>query len=164
MTTFVIAASPAIHSSDMFKSQFMNRDQSALNEATAAPIFLFQYRRWIITGVPDGYDFFDDGIVAAVDDNSKPQMTEEGDYAETLSAEQLAQHVYGDWDVPCAIETWETDRVFLTRQEAEEYGKARSYNYRDGWRVYAVNCVGELAQALRDGSEFDTKRVDNPVI
>lgn len=148
----------------MFKSQFSTRDKSALDEATASPIFLFQRRRWIITGVPYGYDFFDDGIVAAVDDDGKPLMTESGDYAETLTSEELSKHSYGDWDVECAIETWETDRVFLTRQEAEEYGKSRAYNYRDGWRVYSVNCVGELAQALRDGSEFDAKRVDNPVI
>jgi hypothetical protein len=146
----------------MFKSQFMNRDQSASNEATSAPIFLFQRRKWIVTGVPDGYDFFDEGIVAAVDDDGNPKMTEDGDYAEVLSEEQLAEHNYGDWDVPCAIETWEVDRVFLTRQEAEEYGNARAYNYRDGWRVYSVNCVGELAQALRDGSEFDAKKVDSP--
>lgn len=145
----------------MFQSQFITRDKSASDEATASPIFLFQRRRWIITGCPEDYDFFDDGIVAKVDDDGDPIMTEDGDYAETLNSKQLSEHIYGNWDVPCAIETWETDCVFLTRQEAEEYGRVRSYNYRDGWRVYSVPCSGELVKALRDGSEFDAKRIDN---
>lgn len=148
----------------MFKSQFSTRDKSALHEATASPIFLFQCRRWLYTGVPDGYGLFDDNTIAQVDDDEKPLMTESGDYVKVLTDKELSEHYHGDWDTPCAIETWETDRVFLTRQEAEEYGKSRAYNYREGWRVYSVNCVGELAQALRDGSEFDAKRVDNPVI
>ena len=47
----------------------------------------------------------------------------------------------------CAIEYWITDYVFLTREEAVEYGKARSYNYKK-WRVFCVPCIGELADLL----------------
>ncbi len=146
-----------------FKSQFMSRDQSALNEATAAPIFLFQRRQWIYTGVPLGYEYIFDHGVVQLDDDDKPVRDEHGEY-KVMTDEELSEMIHGDFDLPCAIETWETERVFLTRQEGEEYGKAHYYNYRKGWRVYAVNCMGELAQALRDGSEHFMKRLDNPTI
>ncbi len=147
----------------MFKSQFSTRDKSALDECTAAPIFLFQRRQWIYTGVPDGYEYIFDHGVVQLDDDDKPVRDEHGEY-KVMTDDELSEMIHGEFDLPCAIETWETERVFLTRQEAEEYGNSRSYNYRKGWRVYAVPCAGELAKALRDGSEFDAKRVDNPVI
>ena len=136
-----------------FNSKFSTRDQSASNEATFSPIFLFQRRKWIYTGVPEGYDYVFDYGVVKVGDDDLPIMNDDNDFVEVLTNEQLAEMIQGDWDVPCAIETWETDKVFLTRQEAETYGKNRSYNYREGWRVYSVNCYGELAEALKDGSE-----------
>ena len=45
---------------------------------------------------------------------------------------------------------WDTEYVFFTREEAEEWGTAHSYRYRrGGWRVYCVSAMGELADVLR---------------
>jgi oligoribonuclease NrnB/cAMP/cGMP phosphodiesterase (DHH superfamily) len=39
-----------------------------------------------------------------------------------------------------AYEYWKTDSVFLSREEAEEYGKHREYEWgEDGWRVYCIS-------------------------
>lgn len=43
---------------------------------------------------------------------------------------------------------WRTERVFLTRAEGEAFGKAKHYNYTEGWRVYCVPCKGQLADLL----------------
>lgn len=32
-----------------------------------------------------------------------------------------------------------THTVFLSREEAESYGKSRGYNFKDGWRVYCIS-------------------------
>ena len=47
---------------------------------------------------------------------------------------------------------WETERVFENREEADGYGKARSYNYPKGWRVFCVPAEGKLADLLRGAS------------
>lgn len=45
---------------------------------------------------------------------------------------------------------WDTEYVFFTREEAEQWGRDYSYRYRrGGWRVYCVSAMGELAGVLR---------------
>lgn len=132
-----------------FKSKYCSRDRSALNEITDRPIFLFQQKIWQLIGVPDGYELGDECQVYPIVENP------DEDYEpESLTWEELSQLQHGDYDVPCAIFHWETRYVFLTRQEAEEFGEAKHYNYRDGWRVYAVCAKGELREALVDGTEM----------
>jgi len=135
------------------QSKYCTRDESALAEATARPIFLFQSRRWIITAIPEGYDC-EDGEVS--------RWIEEKDEYETLTGEQLSKIPHGKWDVPCAIEEWDTERVFLTRQEATKWAEAHHYRWPDGWRVYCVCAEGELAAAIEDGSEIPGNRVLQP--
>lgn len=48
----------------------------------------------------------------------------------------------------CGAEWWETELVFLSREEGEEYGKEHEYNYKDGWRVYCVPCQGLLEELI----------------
>jgi len=43
---------------------------------------------------------------------------------------------------------WYTERVFLTREEAEDYGRANAHNLRPRWQVYCVPAGGELARTL----------------
>ncbi len=43
---------------------------------------------------------------------------------------------------------WDTERVFFSREEGEQYGKDHAYNYRKGWRVYCIPCDGVLATVL----------------
>jgi hypothetical protein len=118
------------------------RDAIADHEATRDPIFLFQRRRWIVTGCPDGWEIDEEGDCV--------RTGRSGDDPEVLSLQQLSQHCYGEWDVPCAIPVWETESVYLTREEGEAYGKSRHYNYRDGWRVYCVCAEGRLGEVLKD--------------
>lgn len=44
---------------------------------------------------------------------------------------------------------WETEWVFFTREEGEEWGRDHAYNYPRGWRVFCVSALGELADVLR---------------
>lgn len=46
---------------------------------------------------------------------------------------------------------WRTERVFLTREEARIWGKARPYVWgeeNEGWRIYGVPCDGVMANIL----------------
>lgn len=122
------------------------RDAAKFYECTADPVFLFQARRWTVLGCPEGYDFDDEGDCVATEDALS-------DDPRTLSPEELSQFRFGDHDTPCSIETWETERVYLSREAGEEYGTRRSYNYRAGWRVYCVPAAGALAVLLNEHGE-----------
>ena len=43
---------------------------------------------------------------------------------------------------------WNPERVFLSREAGERYGKACSYNYPSGWRIYSVPADGSLKDML----------------
>jgi len=120
------------------------RKQIANEEATRDPIFLLQRRRILSTGwLPHGFHWCEDC---------------EGLYNET-PADHKARHNLEDYDDPglsgdemiwnqCAVESWDTEKVFLTREGGEKYGNAKKHHYPDGWRVYCVNAEGALAHAL----------------
>lgn len=112
-------------------------------EATRDVVFLFQRRRWEVIGYPDGYASDGEGV-RPVDDNG--EFTDEGEY---LTNKQLSEMTSGDYDVPCALERWDVEGVWLDRDEAEQYGRDHAYNYPDGWRVYGVPSYGQLASMLR---------------
>lgn len=69
-------------------------------------------------------------------------------YDTKTSWETLVQERY-------ATERWETEGVWLTREEAEAYGKRRSYNYPDGWQVYGICAEGSLAKLLEKSDDLD---------
>jgi hypothetical protein len=117
------------------------RDAQRKNEALAHPIFLFQKRDYFLFAEPEDHFHDGEGIIEGevIDNCWHPK---EG--AEYLTWQQLV-------DLDCAREVWNTDRVFLSREEAEAYGKRYDYNYGNGWRVYAVPCTGVLANIL-DGA------------
>lgn len=127
----------------------MNHAERCRQEATRDVIFLFQRGEWILHGLPwttDGeYCHNGDGVQLG-DVDERGHWTPR-DVA-TLTNEELAEMMTFH-DVPCAEKTWRTERVFLTREEGEAYGKRFDYNYREGWRVYGVPAEGSLAQLLR---------------
>lgn len=43
---------------------------------------------------------------------------------------------------------WDTEYVFFTREEAEEWGRNHAYRYKR-WRVFCVCAKGELAKLLK---------------
>lgn len=122
------------------------RNKAAYDECTRDPIFLFQRRAWNLTSEPAGYEYVEDhgwvpeGVVTDAHDEGCDELPE------ALSWQQLSE-------LGCAVEEWHTEKVFLSRTEGEDHGKARAYNYLDGWRVYCVPAHGQLAKLLRDQGE-----------
>lgn len=45
---------------------------------------------------------------------------------------------------------WETESVWLDRDEAQAFGRQHAYNYPRGWQVYGVPSEGRLAGMLQD--------------
>jgi hypothetical protein len=105
------------------------RDYPA-DEITRDPIFLLQRRIVQYTEMPPGYEY-EDGTVYKIDNHEETL-----DWKEMISRE-------------CAVETWYTETVWFTRQEAEGELSARSYRYPEGGRVFCVCCEGQLAKLLK---------------
>ena len=134
----------------------MDRDPTNW-ECTRDPIFLLQTREFHIIDLPDwlGYDgdgfWFED---ECDEDISSWYSGEPDDPAidETKLLTWLSERESSalGTGVPCALEYWNIEGVFLTRQEAESYAKRTEYNYRHGWRVYCRPCDGELARILNE--------------
>lgn len=126
-----------------FHSIFCTRDASARLEATRkpkaprTPIFLFQSAT-VVPCDPKYWDCAQDFR----DGNGCP--------GEGCSNPELDTHLI---DQGVATRDWVTESVWLTRREAEAYGRDNERGYPEGWRVYAVCAEGELVDALRDGSE-----------
>ncbi len=120
----------------------LTRDEMASHEATCDPIFLFQYKRYILKEIPVEYHYNDDGDIIK-------DGTEDFENPEVLSWAELE-------DMECAIHVWETEDVFYSREEGEEYGHRRHYNYTDGWRVYCVCAQGKLAEILKKYGDKET--------
>ena len=130
-------------------SQFCTRDQSALVEATRDPIFLLlvetaQLLDYDEDDRPDSMERDDDGVL-----RWKAGGEEIGARVAFDDIVELR-----DKDFPITVET-RVESVWLTRQEGEAW--IESHRYRFGpdqrARIYCVCAEGELAQALRDGSE-----------
>jgi hypothetical protein len=62
---------------------------------------------------------------------------------------KAAESELNDHSWPFVYIEWKTESVFLTREEAEAFGKAREYRW-DKWKVYCVPCDGELAAILKN--------------
>ena len=125
----------------------MDRKERASREMTRDPIFLFQERYWIYTGLPDGHEAID-GHIWKVDENGE---IPEG--SEPVSDEELSKITHGDYDIACAVEAWRTSGVFFSREEGEQHGKDCKHRYSNGWRVYCVCAEGELAEILKKTDE-----------
>ena len=61
----------------------------------------------------------------------------------------------------CAVESWRTENVFLTKTEAMNHGESRPYawgEYLEGWRIWGVMCKGMMAEILgRHAKEFENE-------
>ena len=129
----------------------VGRGDVAYPEATRDPIFLLQSKRYYVSpdyALPEDWIWdHDEGEVV----DTAVQIDEE--CFETVSNERLES-------AGVAFVHWVTERVFFTREEGEAYGKAKSYNYRDGWRVYCVCAEGDLATILRAHSLKPTGNLD----
>lgn len=57
---------------------------------------------------------------------------------------------------------WRTEGVWLTREEAEDFGRKHTYRYVEGWRVYAVPANGALAAMLRENDVVEIRQGERP--
>lgn len=57
------------------------------------------------------------------------------------------------------VNYWRSERVFLTKREADEYGNSRPYAWGakyDGWRIWGVPCDGIMVDLLgQHNTEFE---------
>lgn len=113
------------------------RDRCHL-ECTAGVIFLLQRLVYAFLGPPPGfvYDYETDVIHA------------EDDIERTLELKDMT-HMEQACGLPCVMENWEVDSVWLSREEASEFATRTSYNFTSGWRVYGVCSKGELSKLLK---------------
>ena len=131
-------------------------------ECTRDVIFLFQRKVLNLHGLPDGLDcqegcvtikneeeFADEVVIECLDEKLLEQMR--GDGLPLREFMKLGLE-YGELCHQCVQETWLTESVWIDREEAERYGKAKEYNYVDGWRVYGVCATGDLAKLIRGES------------
>jgi hypothetical protein len=131
-----------------------DRDRRCYDSGTRDAIFVFQAGRYIYTGTPDGYYHDGEGYIRGEPDaQGCYRPAEDAEDEAYLTNAQLAQ-METDEGVPCALQIWETEAVYLSREEGEAYGNSRAYNYPDGWRVYCVPANGELGQLLRLGDRL----------
>ena len=122
-------------------------------EATANPIFLFQRRELRLSAAPepwewdgeDGYQWVD--AFDLYEDGPPDGLGEDQEGVRVVSWQELARWII-DQGEPGATEHWETLYVFLTREEGEEYGRARDYAFDAGWRVYCTPALGSLRHVL----------------
>lgn len=118
----------------------MNHCERCQAECNRDVMFLLQVKRWQLIGSPDDH-FQVDGSVYPNDPCDSP----------ALSWDELANMTIcvGNADLPCAIFSWDTEGVWLDREEAESFAKSHEYNYRNGWQVYGIPANGQLAELLR---------------
>ena len=125
------------------------------SEATANPVFLFQEARWIHTGIPysmDGeYAHDGEGVCLGKLENRVWEPYPDSDY---LTDEELSLMETED-GVPCAIKTWNTVCVFLTREGAEKHGEELKYRYPSGYRVFAVQAMGLLPKTIEAAESLE---------
>lgn len=118
----------------------MNQEWSerCKTEATKNVVFLLQRINLVVVGVPSGYEMGEDGN----------HFVREEDEA-VLSIKKAFKHsLETDDGQPAVIKELIAEKVFLTREEAESFAKAREYNYSYGWHVYGIPCEGEMVTKL----------------
>lgn len=115
-------------------------------EATRDVVFLFQRCRIVVFKIPDDPDddgeFQHDGEGICLGDTDERGCWRPRHDSEYLTNRQLVE-------MECAYEEWDTEGVWLSREEANAFGERYHYNYRDGWRVYGIPSNGLLAEAIK---------------
>lgn len=140
----------------------MNFKERCSKECTRDAIFLFQRREVEMISEPYGWEFDGDVFIMTEEDATHAnddeielfkkyqQYTQDGKFHDFS---QPHRSVFDFWQYGAEdeiYESWHTESVWLTREEAEAHGKARNYNYKFGWRVYCVCAEGKLAQLIKD--------------
>lgn len=134
-------------------------------ECTRDAIFLFQRKVINIVEVPYGWEWGDESFnmveedadlatdkeVSQYLDHYKTLLNEAKDYVERpyISYKEMYDRMV-EQGLEGTLDCWETESVWLTREEATIYAHAKHYNYPHGWRVYCVCAEGELAKLIKE--------------
>jgi hypothetical protein len=120
----------------------MTHSERCGREGTRDVIFVFQVRNRQIIKEPDGREYDGEGWSRVFDD----------DEPEDLDAGYLSFDELYEIDNECIVDTWDTESVWLDREEAETFGECNSHNYgakNKDWQVYGVPANGQLARILQ---------------
>lgn len=104
-------------------------------ECTRDVIFLFQVRDVTWVDCPEGYEWDSDVI------RKLPGNDDEDDPAKLTDDDMI--------DRGCAIESWRTEGVWLSREEGEAWGREKDYRFAKGWRLYGVPAEGALVELIK---------------
>ena len=88
---------------------------------------------WLLPVVQPGDDFADPGWISTTD-------------FIRAAANVEAEDIHG---IRCVISSWDTESVWLDRDEAETFAKNHAYRWVDGWRIYGVCSEGALSKMLK---------------
>lgn len=117
--------------------RFPRSHERLRQEATRDPVFLFQSRQiWWAPVSELSWD--SDADVMRYAEHTY-------DAGSIVSVEVALAH---GW----AFEWWRTETVFASREDGEEWGKKKAYNYPDGWRVYCVAAEGDMIDVLAEAT------------
>jgi hypothetical protein len=124
----------------------LTHSERCSREATRDVIFLFQRRVRTFIYMPDGFDHDSDGWNRVDDDG------------EIISEDLVSEDEVAASDSESYIDIWETEGVWLDRDEAEAWGESHAYRFENqkkgvGWRVYGMPSYGDLAKLLQKQDE-----------
>jgi len=142
----------------------------AYSEATCDPIFLFQRARYIHhhdsfagrdlrVDVHGDYGVYDtttehNAAILAQAKTKNPDFDEDDEEQAPSDLIYLTDEELVSYE--CATRYWETEYVFVSREESDAWGERRKYAHgkKDiGWRTYCVCATGTLAEVLNAWSD-----------
>lgn len=125
-----------------------NFSERCYHECTKDVLFIFQWRSILLRSdvLPEGYQWTCD-----YDMIIKPHPTYDPDSEDHWDDYDCPSHLEMLKEYPeYFMERWNSERIYLTREEGEAYGKSRAYNYPEGWRVYGVPSYGKIVDLIKD--------------
>lgn len=127
-------------------------------ECTGNVIFLLQSRFLNLVDIPYGWEFDDDCHSLLMTEDDADYSTDEqekqflkwksGEYTE-LQPEISIEQLY-ELNDEHFCEVWNTECVFLSREEGEEFAERTKYRYPQGYRVYGVCAAGQLVDLIKE--------------
>lgn len=164
-------------------AEYHPRIKVAISESTRDPIFLFLTKQITIPQVAfDSMHYIEDHRIAEegaggafLTDDERERYEDMRNDAVMMDSEDPNYPDFKEINVMTdkelveyglAVEYWNPmGKVFYTREEGEDYAKARPYKYGEqgkDWKIYCVCAEGELASVLIGGEAKGTNYLPRP--